>query len=537
MPAEVAPGVVEHPELDAGPTAHHEIEVEEVKRLALRGIGAMFVRSLGQRTLQMVGNILLARWLAPETIGLYAIVSFIVGIAGFLSDLGLGASLIQRKEDLTEKDLRTAFSLTLVLNLLVVCALVVLADPLVRVYNVEENLLGVRILSLSILFSTFTAIPSIRLERALQFKKIAVADLAGQIMYVVVALTLAFPYWRQPSFAESHAAGAVWCFIWATLASRAIHAVLVTGASPWFPRLGFDRGAMRSMFRFGLPYQLNGFVNVLKDNFVPTFIAIVAGAKAVGYVVWAAGLATNALFLMPIVSRVTFPVFSRVQHDHVALRDMIEKSIKWVAATVFPTVLLLVALGRQIVEHVYGPKWAPGLPSFYLLCIPMLNAAYSTVLVSALYGLGRAKVVLRLTIIWAVAGWALGVPATLAFGMNGFAIAMSIVSVLALLSVHEMNKIIRVRFARSLMRIFILAGIPAAIIAVVSPPFVHNVYQLAAFALGGFACYLLLMYLFGELDEIRTMIRTARTRHHPSVAASRDVPSDPPAVTPEVKHA
>ncbi|HVL33606.1 MAG TPA: oligosaccharide flippase family protein, partial [Actinomycetota bacterium] len=366
-PPEVAAGVVEHPEFAAGPTAHPELDANEVKRLALRGVGAMFVRTLGQRGLQMVGNILLARWLAPETFGLYAVVSFIVGLAGFLSDLGLGASLIQRKERLTEKDLRSAFSLSLGLNMFVVGALWMLAPVLVSAYGVSSgNVMAVRAMSLTILFSTFTAIPLIRLERSLKFGALSFADLAAQVAYLVVSLSLAFPYWRQPSYAaRGHAAAAVWCFVWGTVASRGLHTVIVNIVSPWRPRLGFDARAMREMLSFGLPYQLNGFVNAMKDNFVPIFIAFVVNAEAVGFVIWAVGLVTNALFLMPIVQRVTFPAYARLQHDTVALKEAIEKSIKWVAATVFPATLLLAALARQIVEHVYGPKWEPGLPSFY----------------------------------------------------------------------------------------------------------------------------------------------------------------------------
>lgn len=510
-PPEIAAGVVEHPELDAGPTAHPELDVAEVKRRAVRGIGTMLGRSLGQRGMQMIGNVLLARWLAPETIGLYAVVSFIVGIAGFLSDLGLGASLVQRKEHLTEKDLRTAFTLSLALNVVVVGALWVLAPWLIDVYHVKAaNIAAVRVMSLTILFSTFTAIPSIRLERALRFGRLSFADLAAQAAYLGTALPLAFPYWRHPTFAEIHAADAVWCFVWATVASRCVQTLVVTTASPWKPRLGVDPKAMRSMLSFGVPYQLNGFVNALKDNFVPTFIALVVSAKATGYVIWAVGLVTNALFLMPIVGRVAFPAYARLQHDERALRDSIEKSIKWVAATVFPTTLMLAALARQIVEHVYGPKWEPGLPSFYLLCIPMLNAAYSTVMVSALYGLGRAKVVLRLTLTWAIAGWALGVPFTLAFGMHGFALAMSIVSWLSILSVRELNKVVRVRFVPELVKIFVMAAIPAAIVAGLSRFLVHNAFQLAGLASAGVAGYVALMLVTGELNEVKSLIAGAR---------------------------
>jgi O-antigen/teichoic acid export membrane protein len=510
-PPEIAAGVVEHPEISSGPTTHPELEVEEVKRLAIRGVGSMFMRSLGQRGMQMVGNVLLARWLAPKTFGLYAIVSFIVGLAGFLSDLGLGASLIQRREQLTENDLRTAFSLSLMLNVVVVGALMAVSSPLAHMLHGGDNLLALRIMVMTILFSTFTAIPSIRLERALRFTSLSFADLAGQVAYLAVALPLAYPYWHHPHFAETHAAAAVWCFVWATVASRFVNAAILFGVDRWRPRFGFDRVAMRHMMSFGLPYQLNGLVNALKDNFVPTFVAVVAGPRAVGFIIWAVGLATNALFLLPIVQRVTFPAYSRLQHDKAALKDAIEKSIKWVAATVIPVTFLLAALGRQIVEHVYGPKWILGLPSFYLLCIPMINAAYSTVMVSALYGLGRAKTVLRLTMVWAVAGWALGVPLTFVFHQNGFALAMSIVSWLSFMSVREMNKVVRINFVPEMVRICVFAGIPAIVIAFSARFLVHNAFELIAVGGAGLLGYLGLMYLGGELNEIKSMIVHARS--------------------------
>ena len=519
MSPEAAAGIVEQPHIDGGPTAHADLDATEVRSLAVRGVGAMLLRSVGQRGLQMAGNILLARWLAPRTFGFYAIVSFVVGIAGFLSDLGLGASLVQRRERLSERDLRTAFTLSLGLNLLAVAALWTAAGPLVRAYGIDgANVTAVRVLALTILFSTFTAIPSITLERALRFSKLALADLAGSIIYVGIAIPLAFGY-KDPHYAETHAAAAVWVFVWATVASRAVYTTIVYALAPWKPRLGLDVRAMRGMLRFGLPYQLNGFVNAMKDNFIPTFIAFAVTAEAVGYVTWAVGLVTNALFLLPIVSRVTFPAYARLQHDTEALRDSIEKSIKWVAATVFPATMLLAALAQQIVEHVYGPKWLPGLPSFYLLCIPMLNAAYSSVMVSALYGLGRAGVVLRLTVIWAFAGWVLAVPATLWLGMHGFALAMGIVSWLSVLSVRELNKIVRVHFVPQMMRILVLSAIPASIIYGVSH-LARNAAHVAGLAVAGGLGYLALMLVSGELGELRSLIGEHRARTAPPVIAT-----------------
>ena len=215
--------------------------------------------------------------------------------------------------------------------------------------------------------------------------------------------------------------------------------------------------------------------------------------------------------LLPIVQKVTFPAYARLQHDLPALKEAIESSIKWVAASVFPATLFIVVLARQIVEHVYGPKWLPGLPSLYLLAIPMLAASYGTVIVSALYGLGRASRVLRLTIIWAIAGWGLGAPLTLWLGMHGFALAMCLVAGLSVLPVIELNKVVRISFVPQLTRIFFFAGIPAGIVAIFAHH-VSNLFELAGLALAGGTCYLVLMYLGGELSEMLAMLKRRRAR-------------------------
>lgn len=497
-PAETA-GIT-HP--DALPPApDHEMPIGEVKRRALQGIAMLFTRALGLRVVTFGGNLLLARTLAPETFGLFAVVSFVIAIGGFLAHLGMGAALIQRREGVTEEDLRTAFTLGLIVDAVVTAAVVLSAPALVRAYDLAPgNVLAVRALSVTILMGSLTAIPSILLERSLRFKQLSLADLIAQIVYVSVAVALAYRGFG------------VWCFITATLVSRTVATALINLAVRWRPRLSLSAASAKRLLGFGVPYQVNGLLIQVKDNFVPTFIALASGTAAVGYVNWAVGLATNPLFLLTIVSRVTFPAYARLQHDPVALKRSIEKSIKWIQATVFPGTLMLAALAPEIVKYLYTSKWRPGLPSFYLLSIPVLMATYSTVMVGALYGIGRAKTVLKLTAIWTVAGWGLAVPATLWLGFNGFAAAMAVVSLLSYLSVLEMNKVIKIEFVRTSLRLLAIAAIPAGFVWAMAPVVVQDSVSLAVLGGLGGAIYLGLLYLAGELAEVRTLLRTAVQR-------------------------
>lgn len=481
--------------------ADDEMSAHDVRRLAVKGIGAVLVRTFSLRAMTFAGNIILARILDPKSFGLFAIVNFIVLISAFLADMGMGAALVQRKQRLTEEDLRTAFTLGFIIDGAITLALVVLAPVLVAAYNLEpEYANAVRVMAVTIFISTFAIVPAIQLERNLRFKEMANADLVAQLVYVFTAVALA-------------AGGLhVSAFVIASILSRSLHTIIVNVVSPWRPRLAIVRDRLRAMLSFGVPYQLNGLVLQLKDNFVPTFIAVVAGAKAVGYINWAVGLATNALFLLTIVSRVTFPTYARLQHDLPMLKDSIEKSIKWISATVFPAVFFLAALAHQIVRFLYGPKWAPGLISFYLLCIPMLASSYSTVMVSALHGVGRAKTVLKLTTIWAIAGWALAVPLTLWIGYNGFALAMAFVSLLSVLSVIEMNKVVKIRFVRTQLKLAIIAGIPAFAVWIMSYQVVQGIPSLLALAGFGGLSYLGLLVLTGEFGEARRLVRGSLAR-------------------------
>lgn len=480
------------------PTA---MRVEEVKRLALRGVAALAMRTFGLRFITFGGNVLLARLLAPKTFGLFAIVNFIVAIASFLADLGMGAALVQRKEELTEEDLRTAFTLGLFIDVVFTAGLIIVAPLLVGLYHLDQSYaLAVQALSITILLSTFASIPSIRLERTLQFGRATISDIVSQTTYMGIAV------WLALSGLE------VWAFVIAAVISRALDTAILNALAPWRPRLGLTRTSLRKLLVFGLPYQATGFILLVKDSFVTTFIAAALGATAVGYINWSIGLAATPLFFVTIVSRVTFPTYARLQHDPRALRTAVEQSIKWVSATVFPGVFMLMALAPQITQHVYTSKWRPGLPAFYLLCIPILASSYSTVIVSALYGLGRAKQVLKLTVIWTIAGWGLAVPLTLWLGFTGFAAAMAIVSTLSYLSVREIKKVTDIRFARTSIRILAIAGMPALAVYVLAPHVVHDLVTLAGLGFAGGIGYLLLMLWTGEVREVRRLLKVVLQR-------------------------
>src|SRR3990167_2497310 len=89
-----------------------EVNLEGLKTKAFKGVFTLTFRRLILKVIDTVGVIFLARALSQDVFGVFGIVSFIVfTFLSFFSDIGFGAALIQKKEELTDDDTRTTFTI------------------------------------------------------------------------------------------------------------------------------------------------------------------------------------------------------------------------------------------------------------------------------------------------------------------------------------------------------------------------------------------------------------------------------------------
>src|SRR5262249_38681125 len=158
-------------------------------------------------------------------------------------------------------------------------------------------------LGLSVLLLAFRTAPAALLERDLRYDYVANVEFAGTLLFHITAVTLA-------------AAGArAWSFVIATLVNSAALVLLTLRGTRWRPRLRLDRRVIGAAIAFGAPWQLHRWVNVAKDNIVPTLIAARFGPQAVGYLTLASTTAFRPLQLLPVLDRVTFSAYARLRED------------------------------------------------------------------------------------------------------------------------------------------------------------------------------------------------------------------------------
>ena len=144
----------------------------------------MGVRQVLVQGLNLAGAILLARILSPAEFGMFAIITFILSFLLAFGDAGLGASLIRESNEPAEEDYRAVFTAQQALVLGAVVISWVAAPSAARAYGLPvADAWLLRLVALSLLFTSLQVIPSIRLERHLRFDKLAIVETGMAVHY------------------------------------------------------------------------------------------------------------------------------------------------------------------------------------------------------------------------------------------------------------------------------------------------------------------------------------------------------------------
>ena len=91
------------------------IDVQEIRHKSIKGVISYAFRTLALQAIGFVATLLLGYYLTPSDFGIYFIVTSVISIFTFLSDIGLAAALVQKKEEPTVLELRTTFTVQQIL--------------------------------------------------------------------------------------------------------------------------------------------------------------------------------------------------------------------------------------------------------------------------------------------------------------------------------------------------------------------------------------------------------------------------------------
>ncbi len=396
-----------------------ELDIALMVRRSLTGIFALVTRSFFIQALNFVTFFALTIILSPATIGIYSLVTAVIAFLAYFSDIGLAAALIQKKEEVTKEDLSTTFYLQQALVITVSILSLIAAGWVKGFYHFDTDELWLYdILILSFFISSLKTIPSILLERVLRYDRLVLPQVVETILFDGVVLTLALMGFGVRSF------------IFAILLRDIGGLIAMYIVQPWRPRILFSPSAAKHLLSFGIPFQTNSFLALLKDNLLILALGKLMPLSAVGYFGFAQKWAFAPLRLvLDNVVRISFPSFSRMQHDIQVLGVALSRTIFLVASLVFPGLMALCFLFISLIYII--PKynrWEPAIIALILFAFSAAIAAITTPVTNALSAIRKINLTLIFMVIWTVVTWVLVPYSAYLWGQTGAAAALLVVS-------------------------------------------------------------------------------------------------------------
>ena len=351
----------------------------------VRGFFWAFTGSAGQAVLQIAATIVLARLLTPQEFGSVAAALLVVGLAQLLTQVGVSAALVQRRE-LTDDDVSAAFAFSVLVALVLAAALAVSAPVLGPLVGLPADSGLLPLLAPTLLLAGVAAVPSGLLQRRLRFRPLAVVDLiAAGPATIGVSVALALAGFGAYALAwASVVAGIVTAVGYLALARPALRLIPPATAL----------ACLRPMIDFGAGYSLTQVGNwgaQNADNFV---VASVLGTAPLGVYSRAYNLLSQpAAVIGGAADKVLFPAMARVRDDGERLRAAYVRSASLIALVAAPASVLLFVLAPEVVRVLLGPQWGavvPPLQVFALVLLPRTTYKISTSLTRATGAVYRA---------------------------------------------------------------------------------------------------------------------------------------------------
>jgi O-antigen/teichoic acid export membrane protein len=476
-----------------------EVDIIQLGKASLKSVVALISRTFVLQIIQTAASLIILSVLIPSDVGIYVAVIAIQRVISFFTDFGLGAALIQKKDALTHNDLKTSFTLQAGVTLIIFLLIFLFREQISTYFKIGKSGEGLLVALVATIFiSSFKTIPSILLERKIQFQKLIIPQIAESLVFNVLLIILILKGFRIDSYT------------YAFLASSLVGLPIYYYISPWKIGVGIDRTSLHHL-KFGAQFQAKNILATIKDDLLTVILTKFLTFTEIGYIGFGQRIAFLAYrYVVDSVTKVTFSTYSRIQENKQILRKAIEKSLFFVASLMFPTLTGIILTGSYIIEYIpqWHSKWEPAVLSLIFFCLNAAVSSLSGILVNVLDATGRVKTTLSLMVIWTTATWILTPILIYTMGYNGVALASFLVTLTVTYTAVLVKQTVEFDFIKSIYKPVLCTLLMAAIVFIGTKTLVHDMLSLIIVIVIGAASYIICFYFISknELFEIRNFL-------------------------------
>ncbi|HTS19484.1 MAG TPA: lipopolysaccharide biosynthesis protein [Verrucomicrobiae bacterium] len=377
--------------------------------LKKKALGAVVWSAAEQFTTQGVGfviGIFLARLLQPQQFGLLGMIGVFLGLGQVFASCGFGQALIQR-QDTTRVDESSVFYVNVFLGVIASVSLFLAAPGIAAFYKQSSLELLTKIMAVDVLINSFGVVQVALLTKRMDFKTQLKISVTANAVSGIIAIIMAVRGMGVISLVSQ------------LLIRDTLRTVLVWRMDDWRPLAALSLKSVRRLFSFGSRIFASALVNAAFQSLYPLTIGKLFSPASLGYFTRAQQLqSAPAENLINTVARVSFPLFSALQHDPAKLKRAVRRAVILMVFLVFPLMTGLACVADSLVRVLLTDKWRPCVPLLQIFCLAGALYPLQTIHTYALMALGRADLFFRLEVAKKVLG-VTAIALTYRFGVTG----------------------------------------------------------------------------------------------------------------------
>lgn len=335
--------------------------------------------SAGSTLFLRFGNIaimaVVARIVAPEAFGVFALAMVVQGVVVSLAELGISSALLRTDLD-PDTIAPTIATVSIITGVSLGALMAGFADPLAAALGSPEAAGPLRVMAISVALIGPFAVPSAQIQREFRqdviFRAAAVSFLPSSAILLLVAM----------------AGDGAMAFAWSRVAAQLVSGLILTAKAGTRYRPGFRRDQIRMLIGFGLPLAFANLLSQVLLNVDYLFVGRYLGIEATGLYSMAFTIAGwSTAVISSVLNGIVQPAFSRVRHEGGNLAGALHQATRTVALVAFVIAALTLSLAGPLISTIYGAQWTAAAPALvtlagysavFVVCLLLANIIIST---------------------------------------------------------------------------------------------------------------------------------------------------------------
>lgn len=300
---------------------------------------------------------ILARLLTPTDFGIVAIAMIFIVFFEMLSDMGIGPAIIQ-KQDLNENDLRSIYTLTLYIGLILTVLFLLISGFVADCYSYPLLDRIMKLISISILFHCLDIVPQNLFRKNKKFRYLAFRSLIIHTLCGIISVISAY-----------NGLG-----IYALLINPVVSPVIIYIIDIYKIRLKFtfliNKNSLNKILSYSIYLYLQSFINYFSRNLDKLIVGKTFSISELAYYE-----KSYRIMMIPVanlshvVSPAIQPIFSQFQNDKDLQFNRALKIIYFLSIIAFPLSFFCYFSSEEIILIFLGKQWVGAVSAFKILSL------------------------------------------------------------------------------------------------------------------------------------------------------------------------